>query len=299
MQTPRKHHFVPQFWTKNWLGPDGKAQRFTNPHGNIIVSERKATVAIGWSEKLYNFPTHVEQTLDFETLLFRHIDQRASDLFKKLCVESNPTLSTSETETLAVFLLTLLHRSPAGITAMRALSRIMYEEVRAELRNSYHEVRAKNDPQTVEEYEKLKGPEAYLDHFSNIFRTVVFSEKIAQFLANLHWKRITFKVPDRRLLLSDDPLIRTNGLAGPEGHVAFPLTPYIAIIGCNDSDFFETIFSLNQRELIGRMNEQTVQSARHFVVDIDNSQERFIRNRFGRIPRPTLSEASLRDYEEI
>ncbi len=246
-------------------------------------------------KKLYVFPARNRTTLDFETLLFRRIDQRASDLFEKIKTEIDPQLDRSETETLAVFLLTLMHRSPAGIAAMRELSRVMFDDVRRGMRDRYDAIRTEHDPKTFEEYEAQAGPNEYLDHFSDIFRTVVFNERVAAFLARMHWKRINLIEPGRRLLLSDDPLIRTNGLAGQEGHVAFPVSPTIAVIGCNDSRYFDTIFSLTARQLIEAMNIQTVESARHFVVDVDESQLRFVANRFGSKPRPTLSEASLRD----
>ncbi|GMN03723.1 hypothetical protein MTsPCn3_24540 [Erythrobacter sp. MTPC3] len=271
------------------------AQRYTSPFPGVIASHRKHPAAIGWEERLYDFPAMDKKTLDFETLLFKRIDQHASDLFTKLKNSPNPILSKRETETLAVFLLTLMHRSPAGIAAMRQLSKMLFEEVRAEIRDTYNTTRSEIEPLTVEDYEAQQGPDAYLDHFSNIFRSVVFSEKIAAFLANLHWKRVKLEAPDRRLLLSDDPLIRTNGLAGPEGHVAFPLSPKFAIIGCNQSQYFDKIFSQSPRILIGKFNEQTVQSARHFVVGVDEQQDRFVRNRFGKSQRPTLSEQSLND----
>ena len=279
------------------MGQDGKAQRFTKPFGEVIDSKRKPPSAIGWIDKLYEFPHYNKTQLNFESLLFRKVDQRASDLFQKLIEENAPALTSSESEALAVFLMTLLHRSPAGIAAMRELSRIMLAEIRAEIRPRYPELRSPGDPVTVEEYEAGLSADAHLEHFSRIFRTAVISERVGQFLANLHWRKAIFSVDKHSLLLSDDPLIRTNGLANPEGHVAFPVTPRIAMIGVYEKNFFSQIFAQKEKKLITNVNVQAVESARHFVVDVDDKQSRFIVNRFGKKLRPTISEQSLKSKQ--
>jgi len=294
---PHKHHFVPQFWIKNWAGADDQVQRFRNPYRQVIASERKYPAAVGWHDKLYEIPTHGKKLLDFETLFFKKVDQAAFDLFEKLKTQSAPSLGPIETEALAVFLITLLHRSPAGMLAMRKLSRHMEREIREELRPRYSELKKRGDPPTVEEYEALQDPDSYLDYLAGVFRTVVMSDKIANMLVQLSWRRVLIPDNMRNLLLGDDPLIRTNGIAQPEGHVAFPLTPKIAIFGTFCSNHFDELMDQPLKNIVRQMNTQAVETARHFVVDRDERQLSFVSNRFGKSPRPTLSEASLKEYE--
>jgi hypothetical protein len=172
----------------------------------------------------------------------------------------------------------------------------MEREVRAELRPRYPELRRENDPLTVEEYEASLGPESHLQHLSSVFKEIVASNRLGSLLTRFSWQRLNISADENNLLLSDDPLIRTNGLLSPESHIAFPLTPKIAIFGLMDGNHFYRLVNQPLKDIVKQMNAQAVESARHFIVDVDESQFRFIRNRFGRKPRPTLSEASLGDW---
>lgn len=295
-QIPNKHHFIPQFWIKNWAGTDGKVQRFRNPYKRIVSSQRKFPAAVGWFKGLYDISTHGKKTLDFETLLFRKIDQSASNLFNRLKATPLPALRKSDTVSLGIFITSLLHRSPAGLEAMNKLAEKMERDIRADLRPKYSKIRGPNDPPDVESYEALLGPNAHKDHMAGMFHTVLGNENVVNAFINLFWRRIDLPPEAPNLLLSDDPLIRTNGLLYHDGHVAFPLTPRSAVIGVYDEQYFHELFSQPLVKLAKLMNLQAVESAREFVVDQDERQLRFISNRFGSKPRPTLSEASLRDY---
>ena len=290
---PHRHHYIPQFWTKRWRGNDGLVQRFTNPHQNKIVSLRKPTASVGWLDKLYEFPHFNNTLLNFEALFFKDLDQRTSNLFDNIESLPNPNLDEDETEILALFIMTMMHRKPSDIAAMREHSRRIFNEIREELRPSYSELRKEDDPDTVEEYEANQGVDAHLEHFSRLYRTAVLSERIARFLMNLNWRRLIIPETEFRLLLSDDPVIRTNGLAKDDGHLAFPLSPRIAVIGAYSETLLNRVFELQPKQLVKNMNTQAVESARHFVIDKDEAQSRFIQNRFGRSIRPTLSEQSL------
>lgn len=270
-------------------------QRFTNPYQRLVISRRKHPASIGWVDKLYEFPHYNKKQLNFEALFFRRLDQSTSNLFDRLIGESAPTLTALETETLGVFLTSLMHRTPAGIEAMRELSKYVLDNIHNDVRDRFAEVRGDDDPMIFEEYEAGLGPDAHLDHFSGIFRTVAVSERMANFFARLHWRKVNFSPSEHSLLMSDDPLIRTNGIAIPEGHVAIPLTPRMALVGTYIREYFDQIASQPPKEIVRAMNIQMVESARHFVVDLDEQQARFITNRFGRNPRPTVSEQSLRD----
>ncbi|MEM1051947.1 MAG: DUF4238 domain-containing protein [Pseudomonadota bacterium] len=293
-QIPKKHHFIPQFWTKNWASSDGLVQRFTRPHPSKVASLRKHPAAIGWHNRLYELPSAADKSVNFETIFFRKLDQAASDLFKKLLAEPEPHLGAFESEALAIFIISLLHRSPSAIEAMEKLSSIMEAEIRSELRPRYHEVRGKDDPQTVEEFEQQLGPDPHLRHLSGVFREVTASNRLASVFVRLNWRRIQFTDAENNLLLSDDPLIRTNGILQPNGHLAFPPSPKIAIFGLNRPEHFKELIDQPLSNIVTQMNTQAVESARHFVVDRDERQHRFISNRFGQNPRPTLSEASLK-----
>jgi len=49
---PAKHHYIPAFYLKRWVDPDGKVTEFTKPYRDIIVKPI-APERTGYQERLY------------------------------------------------------------------------------------------------------------------------------------------------------------------------------------------------------------------------------------------------------
>lgn len=296
---PRKHHYIPQFWSKNWTRVDGRAQRFTMPYRRILVSERKPPSAIGWQRNLYEVPTYERQSIDFETAYFREIDQRASNLFDHLKNSKADQFSPQEFDDLATFLVSMLHRSPAALRSLQVATPKTAQRLIKELEPRYQKVRGPNDPATYEEFYYKRDRAADHQHLSSVLTTLLLSKRLSSFISRLHWHLVELVSSRHELLLSDDPLVRTNGVAKEDGHLALPLTPRLALIGTFKEEFFHEIRQMQPTELAKALNTQAVESARSFVLATDNRQSRFIGNHFGLLPRPTLTEQSISKAGDI
>lgn len=192
-----------------------------------------------------------------------------------------------------VFIMSLLHRSPDGIRAIAALSKKMLVEIRLDLRDKYAEIRGADDPLTVEEFERKQEKEADVAILARQLPNIIMNENIIRYLSKMYWIRIERSYFEKRLLLSDDPIIRTNGLKQSDGHIAFPVSPDYLVVGTHTSEFKQHLIDQDENFIFTEANKNVVQSARHFVVSYDRSQTRFITNRFGSLRRPTLSEQIL------
>lgn len=292
---PRKHHYIPEFWSKRWTGPDGLAERYTRPYHGKVVAYRKPPSAIGWREALYELPSFQGVKRNFEVEFFKKIDQRASDLFDRIEKSSQVSLTKIETVSFSLFILSLLHRSPSSISLLEFSTKRTLENIILDLSKKYENIRSNKDPKTFEEFYYHYDDIKKLSHLSNVFATLILSENLANFISNLHWFKIDLSGSRFQLLLSDDPLIRTNGLAKPDGHLALPISPRLALIGVYERSYFKSIASQSSTTLARLMNTQTVESAREFVVATDRRQEKFITRRFGQDLRPTLIEQSSDD----
>ena len=142
-------------------------------------------------------------------------------MFDKL--EASARLEGEEPETLAVFILSLVHRTPSAYDALQSVSSEVLNEVRAELRQKYDELRGPNDPLTFEEYVAGEEPDADLKYFYQQFPKFVVNENLVRFLTEMHWAIFTRPEGVRPLLMSDDPLIRTDGWKKSDGHLAWQL----------------------------------------------------------------------------
>jgi hypothetical protein len=79
----------------------------------------------------------------------------------------------------------------------------------------------------------------------------------------------------------------TNGLMQPDGHIALPISPHAIFLAYRSDDFFRQIAALSQQTLANITNDYVAKQAINFVYAFDESQTRFVQNRFGTRQRST------------
>lgn len=112
------------------------------------------------------------------------------------------------------------------------------------------------------------------------------------------WRVLKISNEGPRLLTSDRPVIRTNGLLNKGDHIALPLSPDLLFIASNDKDVLKGALKADQIKLVKLVNKLTVESAVRFVYAKDENQERFIQNHFGLSPQPRLIDGIVRMHKE-
>ena len=82
---PHRHHYIPQFYLREWTGPDGRLERYTKPHGNKLDIKRRPTKTVGWWDDLYRAPEN-DPVKDYflEWGFFKELDDRAARVMRKL-----------------------------------------------------------------------------------------------------------------------------------------------------------------------------------------------------------------------
>jgi hypothetical protein len=289
MQKPaRKHHYLPVFYTKQWAGADGQVERFTK-HGKV-VDRRVHPSRVGWELDLYRIPlTDDHQAQMLEERFFRQLDDIAAVALRKMNSDDNISLTARETTAWSLFMMSLLHRSPEYLRATKDASRRIWTETLPDLRDRYPQLRSAADPLTFDEYVDQRDP---LETERSLLQTLpqlIANPRIGQFLNNMYWIKFDVPAGERELLLSDNPLARTNGIKVPGGHLAMPLSPRRLLVAMWERSMIDKFDEMPLRELTRNMNRWTVQSARHFVVASDLSQQAFIRKHFGADPKPALN----------
>ncbi|WP_271078549.1 DUF4238 domain-containing protein [Aurantiacibacter sp. MUD61] len=292
MQKSRRHHYIPQFWIKRWADENGFVKRYRK-FGLKLDIRSEPPKSVGYFYNLYDLPEGLRQDVSLEELFFKPLDDKASKVFARLNEETNPTLDGEETATLAIFILSLLHRSPDSLAASREAAVKQYIGLRDEVREKYGELRTAADPPTFEEYESLEPANAPERAFYRSFANYMVNDNLIDFLANMHWRLFRRVDGMHPLLLSDDPIARTNGFKKKDGHLAFPLSPNTLIVGFFEKGFADQAVSIGPEPLFEAINRQTVGAARHFVVADTERHTRFISNRFGRQLRPPFGEQIL------
>jgi hypothetical protein len=237
---------------------------------------------VGFERNLYVSPAEGERNRYWlETRLFQQIDSKAAPVLVKLNAEVVPSLSVEEMSYWSIFVRSLHHRTPDRLKAFRASGQEEWISAMEAARAQYADLKGENDPPTFEEYRALHTQDQIDLMVLRVLPSVLFSERVGVFMNELYKKyfEIPVEVPD--LLISDAPLVLTNGLATAGGHYALPLAPRRLLIAAHERATLERATHASIRELARNMNRLIVERAQYFVGATNRAQDRFIRNRFG------------------
>lgn len=296
---PVKHHYIPVFYSKRWAANDGRLVVFSRPYKDVIDRWRHPD-ATGYQNSLYalrGFEPSVAHQM--EELFFRPIDTRAADALTEMEIRGNSARWTSESRSAWTrFLLSLLTRCPDDIELFR--KRYKGDLIRSNpyIEERYLAVRRDDDPPTFADWLKLR-PEAEVErNMFQTFQVFIENEKMGSFINNLIWRVIDTSAANFRLLASDNPVIRTNGLQLPHGHMALPLGPRLLFVASRSHDFVDQLMQTPMRSVVMQCNRQVVRTARRFVYASDLSQAAFIRAQFGQQPEKRMMEKMLDSYDK-
>ena len=89
------------------------------------------------------------------------------------------------------------------------------------------------------------------------------------------------------LLISDGPLIFTP-MRLENGHIALPISPTKLFVASEHVQFLRSLETMDRNQVVKQVNGLVCGSARQFVGANDDRQDRYIRNRFGKLERSTL-----------
>lgn len=287
-----KHHYIPEFYSKQWAGADGKVLRYRSLPNGRIVSRRLAPAGVGYGEDIYRAPfADEERAQALEKRFFQLLDNRAAQALAALTEPGLKELPMPALGTWIQFSLSLLHRSPVQLESIHATGRIHYNEAVQSVRDDYASRKSDYDPETFEEFVATQDEARIRQWLFAAIPSLILNQNILRYCAQLYWFRIEAAEDCRSLLLSDEPVFRTNGLMNDRGHFAMPLNPSMMLVGTHTWDFARHIQAKSRRDTFSLLNTEVVQAARGFVIAADHSHTRFIENRFGKTPRKPLAQS--------
>jgi hypothetical protein len=220
-----------------------------------------------------------------ETDWFQAVDSAAAQALVKLNEPGLRHVPGTEARAWTLFVLSLLHRTPAYLFAMKQAGERMLRSMLPSLKQTYG-----REPDEVERYIKTFSSDRAEQTVLRNLPHLIANRSISETLFSLHWVLVNIPEGGPDVLLSDDPIARTNGLKTERGHLAMPLSPRRLLIGAWQAEFAAHLLSDSPVRLARGMNVSTVEGARHFVAARDTRQDRFVRNRFGKSPRSGIME---------
>lgn len=280
---PRKHHFIPEFLSKQWCDEGGCLQRYEKLPTGEIHRRVAFPSQMGFKRQLYSIPDltlNDWQTQAIETDFFSPIDNFAAKGLSQLLSPSGNIVDPIIREAWSIFVVSLFYRSPNNLNAVRKKASGALAGIIADVKSTYSSVRGSNDPATYEKWEAQQGDDVGEKRFMSILPSVIADTNLNKHVCAMKWRVLNVSASDYNLLISDS-LLLFRPLELDNGHIAIPISPNRMFLASRDTIFLERIAHEKAKILVRSANKQIVQTANSFVGATDLTQDSFIRKHFG------------------
>jgi hypothetical protein len=269
-----KHHYLPVFYLKQWSGADGRLCEYSRPY-DVVKPRRVHPDGTGYVRGLYKIEGLPPETMNvIETKFLKPADGLASDTLAAL-VRDQPFAKLGQMRASWVrFVLSLMIRYPEAIEAMK-------RQLRQNVQKVYLETKKATDPPTFEEYEAIHGMDEMARLHGKLLMDLMQDSRMGRLLFSMHWGVISFTKYNHTLLTSDRPVI-SNVFPIDANHVCLPIGPDRMFFACESQFAEQKMLKIDPRQIMRVMNDENARRAFKYAYGKDDTQLRFVQNRFGR-----------------
>jgi hypothetical protein len=277
MSTPRRHHFVPAFYLRQWIDAAGDVIEHSIKYGKHI-SKPVGPDGTGFEFDLYAFerlPPELRQHL--EARFFNYTDGLASRALNMHLGIETPDWGSVYRSAWSRFLLGMLTRHPDTMEELRNGAEATWKESgNGRLQEEYDKHRGDDDPLTLAEFQAKMDPDIDEKMKLNLLISVFDHQELGRHVNNMHWSVLDLSKSIHRLLTSDRPVQLFN-LSQSDGAVCIPISPTKLFIAVNDKRTLKQIISKPAKDFVISSNRFVVSRTRRYVWSQDLQQLNFIR----------------------
>lgn len=278
MVAPKKHHFLPIFYLKQWASETGTIVEFSKPYGEVVKPRRVNPAATGYINRLYaidGFPDEFAQ--EIETEFLSPIDSKAAEAQKLLLSEQ--TLSSAQRYAWARFIATLMLRMPDDIMNLKASLNELYTSIIPAFEGVYNHTPHNSDDHfdRVSEQVIALSPQ----HAMLRLREIMSNRRLLDGLLRMEW--LTLHVPDYDFITSDRPVIFESPFDGSKGWLACPISPNHVFFAYHNNDTRIQIRAANPKAIRLKFNSLIAMSSKRLAYANNDKHLRFIQKRMSTI----------------
>jgi hypothetical protein len=273
MQNAQKHHYIPIFYLKQWTGADHRLCEYSRPY-DLVKPRRCFPSQSGFEYGLYTLSTYPNTVADIvERKLFQATDDWASRALRLLLDNNIDALDASLRSGWARFIISLMRRTPEAVKDLADKLRTSLSEI--------DELRAlPGDPKKEQRDQMLQG--LVEQRQALLLQELLNSDLVGGRLVNMRWAVVRFDRVRYPLLTSDRPFVMTNGIGHADSHIAVPISPDQCFVAVASMDVERQLKAIPAEKFMLILNDKMVRQARKFVYGVDDTQLRFVANRFGK-----------------
>jgi len=291
MSVPLKHHHLPVFYLKRWMGEDRRLCQFSRPHKEI-VPHRKYPAQTGYVKRLYELPgLPPENAQRIEQGFMQSLDSLAARALAML--ENDDPRIKRESEARSAwsrFIMSLLMRTPEDVAALKSGIVEEWAQNIPQLEAKYAAKRGPNDPATLKEYLAQRDPEDIERWAMSLAPSLIDHRKIGGLLNNMRWlvRRITSGTEE--FLTSDRPVVMSWTLTEQNAFLFLPIGPKTLFVAVNDVETQRMVETRDPAEQVEAINRFVAGRAVKFVYARDDSALNYVRQHMGTKQRSSLIE---------
>ncbi len=268
-----RHHYIPVFYLKQWADAKGRLLKFTRPYGDTVKHEPKSPKKTSYERGLYrvpNVPEHLAEII--EQGFMKKMDDLASDVLRDFIANVQHGWTLARKEAWSRFIVGLMLRNPENLGRIKAELQRYTDENYNKWREEYEATKKPGAApfETIDALHTLKVTLMSLERFIN-------KRPLLDNISKLQWGMVDLTGTRYRLVTSDRPVVRTDGLNKPDSHLAVPLSPTRLFIATNNQRTTAMFQSMPPRDLVMRMNKRVVRNAIKYVWDTGLTNERLIK----------------------
>lgn len=273
-QSSERHHYIPCFYTKRWVGPVGMLCEFSRPYKSVIA-RRKYPKQVGFEPGLYTLPgLTAGAQQDLEDKFFKNTDQLASDAIDCMLKHKTTRILPVLRSAFARLLTSLMFRTPSGISQIRAA-------LQQDLEPLFLEMQQRGEV----EQEKFWRADLENRRWGHGLAYLSDNPLIGGHIVNMIWDILMLPRSNVNLLTADRPLITTRGFAHKEGHIAIPLAPRLLFLATNHPGTRSEIMRMSDSQITYKINDLLVGQADRYVYGCDETHLAFVERRLGKSKR--------------
>jgi hypothetical protein len=281
MPKDQNQHYIPQFYQRQWVGADGRLCEYCRRH-KTVKARMCYPAGSGYQPGLYTIRNVPQPVTDHtENIFLSKTDTEAAAALRLLLSKEPYVWTSGPRSAWTRFVMSLMHRTPERVEYLRSKIEQEYPRLLAEFRENYASMKRPGDPDTFEEYEARMGPNPSGRATAVLLQMIMDSKLVGEHLNHMTWHVLMFQSAPQTLLTSDRPLMMTNGLTGPDAHLAMPISPSHIFLAVNDNRVLRTLKAMDPSEVLLTSNNRVASQAKKYVYGVDNSQLTFVEPRLG------------------
>lgn len=288
---PRRHHYAPAFYLRQWSDSEGFLEQFSRPGGREVKPRRVAPSATGYCDDLYampGLPDHLVQQV--EEGFMQEVDAQAAEVLQVLSSDRRLLWTPSTRSAWTRFIQSLQLRTPEDIVGIKQRTHADWGRSIPLIQETYDSLRRVGDPATFEEFCTRADPLIVERAAMRIATALIDNPAMGARINNMVWAVLKLDDSNLELLTSDRAVEQTLGLSNPKAFITLPIAPRRLFIAANERETIEHIGSVPHRRVVQLRNSSTVAFAREFVWSTNRVQTKYISDNLGRTNIPTLGE---------